>query len=59
MLAEITKNMPTIVIGTVIFVMVCRVIYSMIKNKKKGKSLCGCTCSGCAMSGVCNKEKQL
>lgn len=29
-------------------------IFTLVKNKKKGKSPCGCHCAGCAMSGACH-----
>ena len=32
------------------------VIVTMIKNKKKGKSSCGCNCAHCAMAGSCHKK---
>ena len=32
------------------------VIVKMIKDKKAGKTTCGCGCKNCAMNGKCHKE---
>ncbi len=51
-------NLPT-AIGTVIVMLaVGAVIAGMIKNKKKGKSLCSCAggCKSCPMGCKCNKS---
>ena len=57
MLAWLTENMATIIICAVLIAVVSAIIVSMIKNKKKGKSSCGCGCADCPMSGSCHPEK--
>ncbi len=57
MLTWIMENMATIMISAVLIIMVAAVIAGMIRNKKKGKSSCGCGCAGCAMKGACHPEK--
>jgi len=37
---------------------VALIVRGIIKNKKSGKSGCGCGCSGCAMNGACPSSKQ-
>ena len=32
------------------------IIFSIVRDKKKGKSSCGCGCENCAMKGQCHKE---
>lgn len=32
-------------------------IFSLIRDKKRGKTSCGCGCSNCAMNGECHKKK--
>lgn len=40
--------MATFIVGGILAVIVCFVIRSMIRDKKKGKSLqCGCDCKHC------------
>ncbi len=57
MLAWLTENIATIIICAVLLAVVSAIIVSMIKNKKKGKSSCGCGCANCPMSGSCNPKK--
>lgn len=58
MLEFITANLATILICAVLAVVVGLVIRSMAKDKKSGKTSCGCGCSGCAMKDQCHKNKQ-
>lgn len=57
MLTWIMDNMATLIISVVLIIMVAAVVASMVRSKRKGKSSCGCGCSGCAMSGVCHQGK--
>ena len=45
MLAWLSKNIATIIICLVLAVIVTLIIFSLVKNKKKGKSSCGCNCA--------------
>lgn len=42
-----------IVLTLAVALLVIFVIVKMIRDKKAGKSSCGCNCSGCAMAGKC------
>ena len=57
MIAWLTENIATIIICAVLIAVVSAIIVSMIKNKKKGKSSCGCGCADCPMSGSCHSKK--
>ena len=54
----ITDNIGTILICLVLIAIVTAIIISMVKKKKKGKSVvCSCgNCQGCAMHGSCHKQ---
>ena len=56
MLAWITENIGTILISAVLLLVVILIIRKLVKDKKKGKSSCGCTCAHCAMSGSCHQK---
>ncbi|MGI6202497.1 MAG: FeoB-associated Cys-rich membrane protein [Eubacteriales bacterium] len=58
MLAWITANIGTIIVCAVLAAIVAVVIVSMVRNHKKGKTSCGCGCSGCALSEVCHPAKE-
>ena len=55
MLAWLTANLGTIIITIVLIGIVSAIIVSMKKDKKQGKTSCGCGCQNCAMHGVCHK----
>ncbi len=50
----IIENIGTIVICLLLVAIVSAIIIRLIKNKKAGKSSCGCGCQSCAMAGACH-----
>lgn len=57
MLAWIYENIATIIISAILIAVVAAIIIGMVRNKKKGKSSCGCGCANCPMSGSCHSKK--
>ena len=57
MFAWLSANIGTIIVLVILVCIVGLVICSMKKDKKNGKSSCGCGsgCSSCPMSGKCHK----
>lgn len=55
MIAWITKNIATIAVCAFLAVIVALIIFFTVRSKKKGKSSCGCGCSGCPMNGACHR----
>lgn len=58
MLSWITANLSTIIVSIILLGIIVGIVVHMIKQKKQGKSSCGCNCSGCAMSGSCHPSKE-
>lgn len=56
MLNFITDNLGTIGVLAVLSAIVALAVYSLIKNKKEGKTSCGCSCGSCAMADKCHKK---
>jgi len=54
----ITANLGTIIVCAVLAVLVAAAIISMVRNRKKGNSSCGCSCSSCAYAGKCHPVKK-
>ena len=54
MLDWIIENGATIAVTAVLAVIVGLVVFKMVKDKKNGRSGCGCGCSGCAMKDKCH-----
>jgi hypothetical protein len=44
------SNVGTILVGLLLLLIVCLIVSKMRKDKKKGKSSCGCDCKNCALS---------
>ncbi len=57
MLNWITDNLSTIIISLVLILIVAAIIRKLVRDKKKGKSSCGCNCAHCAMAESCHKPK--
>ncbi len=57
MLSWISSNIATILISLVLIAIVAIIIRSIVKDKKKGKSLCGGNCGHCPMGGSCHKHQ--
>jgi hypothetical protein len=55
MLLWLQNNLGTILVCVVLLVVVAWIVGKMIKDKRKGKSSCGCECQNCAMHGQCHK----
>ena len=51
----LSENIGTIGVSLVLILIVALIIRGMIRDKKKGKSSCGCKCSHCPMSASCRK----
>lgn len=58
MSAWLMNNLGSIVIALVLAVIIALIIIKMIKDKKSGKSFCGCGCSNCAMRDTCHSNKK-
>ena len=50
MLDWITENLSTIVVSLILVLVVAAIIRKLVRDKKKGKSSCGCNCAHCAMN---------
>jgi hypothetical protein len=58
MLVFLKANIATIIVLLVVIAAVALAVYSIIKNKKAGKSSCGCNCSGCPNAGSCHLSQE-
>ena len=56
MLQWLSENLATVIISLILLSVVALVIVKTVKNKKQGKSSCGCGCSSCPMSASCHGD---
>ena len=52
----ITENLATILISAILIAICTGIIIKLCRNKKEGKTSCGCGCSGCAMKDMCHSQ---
>lgn len=50
------NNLSTIFVGGLVVALILGVVIKMIKDKKKGKSSCGCHCANCPSAGMCHPK---
>ncbi|MCQ2428540.1 MAG: FeoB-associated Cys-rich membrane protein [Clostridia bacterium] len=58
MITWITANIGTVAALIVIAALAVTAVIVLMKDKKSGKSPCGCNCAHCAMSGTCHKSEK-
>lgn len=56
MMTWIMENLGTVLVSAGLLLIVALVIVKLIRDRKKGKTACGCNCAHCAMAGSCHKE---
>lgn len=57
MLQWIGANLGTILVCLVLLAIITFIIVYLVRQKKQGKSSCGCNCAHCAMHGSCHNIK--
>ena len=57
MLEWLAANLATILVSLALLGLVGAVVAYMVRNKKKGKSSCGCGCANCPMNGNCHHKE--
>lgn len=55
MLSFLLDNLATIIIGLIVLLLAVLIIVKLVRDKRKGKSSCGCGCENCPSSKICHK----
>ena len=50
------ENLPTILVGTIVFSVIGAVCVKLILDFKHHRSTCGCGCAKCPNSGSCHSK---
>ncbi|MBQ1771134.1 MAG: FeoB-associated Cys-rich membrane protein [Clostridia bacterium] len=53
----LSENLGTIIVAVLLIGVISAVIAGLIRDRKKGKSSCGCNCAHCAMAQSCHSRK--
>lgn len=56
MLNWIMENLATIIVCAILLAVAILIVTHIVKDKKKGKTSCGCNCVGCPMSSSCHHK---
>ena len=54
MLDLLAANVANIAVGALVAAIVTAAVAKLIRDKRRHKSSCGCSCSGCPCAGSCN-----
>ena len=49
-------NLGTLIVTLALAAIVGLIVFRLIRDKKRGKSSCGCGCADCPMSGSCHTK---
>lgn len=49
--------LATIFIATLLVVAVAAILRKLARDRKAGKTSCGCGCANCPSAGICHTEK--
>ena len=50
--------MGTAIVVIILVAVVTLIIWRMVKDRKAGKSNCGCGCASCPMAGQCHSKNK-
>ena len=52
----LSSNLGNIVVVLILLTVVFFAVRTIVRDRRSGKSSCGCNCGGCAMSGSCHQK---
>ncbi len=58
LLSWFQNHIGTIAVALAVTALFAVIIRKLIRDKKQGKTACGCGCSACAMRGQCGTNKK-
>ncbi|MEG0780018.1 MAG: FeoB-associated Cys-rich membrane protein [Oscillospiraceae bacterium] len=56
MLDWIAGNLSSLLVAVMVAALVTAVASKLVRDKKQGKSSCGCQCANCPNGGSCHKK---
>ena len=48
----------TVLVLLILLAVIAGAVVSVVRDRRSGKSGCGCGCQSCAMRGECHKKKE-
>lgn len=56
MVTFLMNNWGSILVGTILAALIIGVMIKLRRDKKRGKSSCGCGCENCPSHSMCHKK---
>jgi hypothetical protein len=56
MLNWLSANIGTLIALLVLSGIIFAAVFVIVRNKRRGRSSCGCGCANCPMHGACHKK---
>jgi hypothetical protein len=56
MILWLSENSGTIIVSLILIGIVAAIVAKLVKDKKRGKSICGNSCESCGMKDSCNNK---
>ena len=53
----LSENWGTILVAFALLGIVTATVQHLIRDRRQGKSACGCSCASCPMGGACHKKQ--
>ena len=50
------NNLATVLVSLALAAILGLIVFFAVRNRKKGKSSCGCGCESCPVSGSCHQK---
>ncbi|MBQ2557871.1 MAG: FeoB-associated Cys-rich membrane protein [Lachnospiraceae bacterium] len=57
MITWLTENIGTIIVLVIVLACAGFAAWKIVRDRRNGKSSCGCGCANCAMHEMCHKVK--
>ena len=58
MLTWLSQNLAATAVSAVLIAIVVLIIVKLVRDRRAGKSSCGCGCANCALHGKCHGQNR-
>ena len=55
MITWLAENASTLAVSLVLLIVVALVVRKLVRDRRAGRTSCGCGCANCPSQGICHK----
>ncbi len=59
MIAFLAANWGNLVVAFIVLLIIILAVRKIVKDKKQGRTSCGCGCANCPSAGICHKKETM